>query len=122
MLQDLTSLLEHRTAGEYEKEGFWRTAAQEKERRQSLMQQQQQRLEASWTAALAAATEAKDFGVLCDLLEPQTLNPNLSGEEETDKPVEILPPISWRFDMMPYGADCPDTKTFPTPSHEMVRL
>lgn len=106
---DLTSLLEHRAAGEYEKEGFWRTAVQERERRVQLMSQQKERLESRWLVALAEATEAKDFKVLCNHLEPK----------DGDESVGVLPFISWRFDMMPYGADCPDTKTFPTPSHEL---
>ncbi|CDJ44898.1 hypothetical protein, conserved, partial [Eimeria tenella] len=120
---DLSSLVEHQAARDLEKEGFWRTAAQEKERRLLLLQQQQQRLESSWAAALAAATAAKDFNVLCAHLEPQTLNPKPSTEQEgpdaNPKPLEPLPPSSWRFELMPYGADAPEAHTFPTPSHEM---
>ncbi|KAL8452493.1 hypothetical protein Emed_001350 [Eimeria media] len=123
---DLTSLLEHRAADAYEHEGFWRTAAQEKEARESLLQQQQQQLQQSWLTALAAATAARDFGVLCEHLEEQQA---ADAEEEAAaaaehhkpqrRPLEILPPLSWRFEMMPYGADCPDAHTFPTPSYEM---
>ncbi|OEH78820.1 hypothetical protein cyc_01428 [Cyclospora cayetanensis] len=93
---DLTSLLEHRAAGELERE---------------------------------AATSAKDFGVLCDRLElaseadsklelAQDSAQKRHGAGVAGKPVECLPPIRWRFEMMPYGADSPDAHAFPTPSHE----
>ncbi|KAL8274004.1 hypothetical protein Esti_002093 [Eimeria stiedai] len=113
---DLTSLLEHKAAAAYEHEGFWRTAAQEKEERELLLQQQQQQLQQSWSTALAAATAARDFEVLCQHLEGA--NPEKEAAEHR-KPLDILPPLSWRFEMMPYGADCPEAHTFPTPSHEM---
>ncbi|KAL8430999.1 hypothetical protein Efla_007419 [Eimeria flavescens] len=118
---DLTSLLEHRAAEEYEREGFWRTAEQERERRQQLVQQQQQQLQRSWLASLAAATEAKDFSVLCDALDSHAAPPAAAeaGEGDSYKPLEIEPPLSWRFELMPYGADCEDAHTFPTPSYEM---
>ncbi|XP_026190088.1 uncharacterized protein LOC34618440 [Cyclospora cayetanensis] len=126
---DLTSLLEHRAAGELEREGFWQTAEQEREGRQQQLQQQQQRLESCWLSAIAAATSAKDFGVLCDRLElaseadsklelAQDSAQKRHGAGVAGKPVECLPPIRWRFEMMPYGADSPDAHAFPTPSHE----
>lgn len=116
---DLTSLLEHKAAEEYEKEGFWATAAQERERREKLFKKHQQRLERSWVNALAAATEAKDFGVLCGCLLPENQINKPLDDKETETTLEILPPISWRFEMLPYGADSPDAHAFPTPSHEM---
>lgn len=116
---DLTSLLEHKAAEDYDKEGFWRTATQETERRQQILKQHQQRLHKSWIEALSTATAAKDFGVLCDSLVPQTLNPKHAEGEEAETGLQILPPITWRFEMMPYGAESPDAHTFPTPSHEM---
>ncbi|CDI79373.1 hypothetical protein, conserved [Eimeria acervulina] len=117
---DLTSLLEHQAAKELEEEGFWLSEEREREHRLLLLQQQEQRLESSWAAAIAAATAAKDFGVLCAHLEPQTLNPKPSeAQDPAASSIQILPSLSWRLNMIPYGDNSSDAHAFPTPSHEL---
>ncbi|CDJ61683.1 hypothetical protein, conserved [Eimeria maxima] len=79
---DLTSLLEYYAARVLDEEGFWSTKEKEREKRLLLLQQQQQRLESCWSAALAAATEAKDFNSLKGPLRAFSLSftsNNLSG-------------------------------------------
>merc|ERR1712224_901184 len=61
-----------------------------------------ERLNALWDNAIADATQARSFDRLCEYLE---VNPGDGNAHDLPRP------ISWRFSMMPYGRDDPDTKT-----------
>merc|ERR1712070_1362300 len=39
--------------------------------------------------------------------------------EKALQPADVPVPITWRFNMMPYGAGSGDTHTFPVPDHEL---
>merc|ERR1711862_1081869 len=80
--------------------GFFQSDAEDIEARQAACNHTTERLNAVWEEALADATQARSFDKLCEYL-------SVSDNEIQDIPK----PISWRFSMMPYGRDDPDTKT-----------
>lgn len=83
--------------------GFFKSDAEETECRQDEYDHTKQRLEHLWGEALASATQTRSFDKLCEHLVV----------DEDNLPIKELPkPFSWRFSMMPYGRDDPDTKTF----------
>merc|ERR1712154_420818 len=62
-----------------------------------------ERLNTLWEEALANSTQMRSFENLCEYISVDPSHP----------PVADVPkPISWRFSMMPYGRDDPDSKTF----------
>merc|ERR1712159_977633 len=74
--------------------------AEDAESRHNAYSHDTDRLNALWDAALADATQLRSFDKLCEHLDL------------AETPIHELPkPISWRFSMMPYGRDDPDTKT-----------
>jgi len=82
--------------------GFFQSDAEEADSRQTEFVHTQERLNALWEEALADATQARSFDKLCQYLEVDT----------DHLPIQEIPkPISWRFSMLPYGRDDPDTKT-----------
>lgn len=84
------------------KQGFFMSDAEDGDSRQEQFNHTTERLNALWEEALADATQARSFDKLCEHLavDPHHL------------PITELPkPISWRFGLMPYGRDDPDTKT-----------
>lgn len=83
--------------------GFFKSDAEEIENRGEEYSQTKERLESLWEEALSNATQTRSFDTLCQ---------HLSVDEENLPIQEIPKPISWRFGMMPYGRDDPDTKTF----------
>mmetsp|Transcript_104114 Transcript_104114/g.293617 ORF Transcript_104114/g.293617 Transcript_104114/m.293617 type:complete len:284 (-) Transcript_104114:139-990(-) len=83
------------------KKGFFKSDAEDAETRQHDYDQTIERLNALWEEALADATQARSFDRLCE---------HLTVDES---PLHGLPkPISWRFSMMPYGREDPDSNTF----------
>jgi len=82
------------------KDGFFMSDAEDAETRQEKYDHDVERLNSLWEFALSDATQARSFDKLCD---------HLAADESTC--AAIPKPISWRFSMMPYGADNPDTKT-----------
>ena len=83
-------------------EGFWDTEEMDRERREKAAVETADRLEKTWESALAEATTARSFQVLCDKL----------AVDEADLPLVELPqPVSWRFGMIPF--DSIDAHTFP---------
>ena len=85
-------------------EGFWDTEEMDMERRQKAATETADRLEALWNSAIAEATNARSFQVLCDKLAV------VGGTE--DLPLQEIPqPVSWRFGMIPF--DSIDAHTFP---------
>eukprot|EP00811_Abedinium_folium_P009219 NODE_18520_length_888_cov_7.320631.p1 GENE.NODE_18520_length_888_cov_7.320631~~NODE_18520_length_888_cov_7.320631.p1 ORF type:complete len:246 (-),score=94.24 NODE_18520_length_888_cov_7.320631:149-793(-) len=83
-------------------QGFFASDAEDAEKRQEDYDTTVARLNALWETAFAEAKAAKSFDKLCEYLVVDEENLPLTG---------IPAPISWRFGMMPYGADNPDTKT-----------
>jgi hypothetical protein len=84
------------------KSGFYMSDAEDAEAKQHAHEHTAERLEHLWENALAEATEARDFENLVAALEV----------DPSHLPVTDLPkPVTWRFGMMPYGRDDPDTKT-----------
>jgi len=83
--------------------GFFKSDAEEAENREEAFDHTKERLEGVWAEALANATQTRSFEKLCEHL----------AVDETNLPITEIPkPLSWRFSMMPYGRDDPDTKTF----------
>jgi len=84
------------------KQGFFASDAEDAEKRQEGFDQTVARLETLWETAFQEALKAKSFEKLCEYLVVDAENP----------PIQDIPvPLSWRFSMMPYGRDNPDTKT-----------
>jgi len=88
-------------------EGFWKSQSEDLNGRAQDFNVDRLRLEALWDGALAEATQAADFGVLCNAL----------GKDLHGSPPSL--PITWRFNMMPYGANSADTQTFPIAEQEV---
>lgn len=82
--------------------GFFMSDAEDGETRQEHYSHTTERLNALWEEALADATQARSFDKLCEHL---TVDPHHLPITEVPKP------ISWRFSLMPYGRDDPDTQT-----------
>lgn len=84
------------------KSGFFMSDAEDHESKHHAYEHTTERLEHLWEVAIAEATEARSFDKLVASLEV----------DENSLPLTDLPkPVSWRFSMMPYGRDDPDTKT-----------
>jgi len=82
--------------------GFFRSESEDVENRSQEYNTTHIRLNALWEEALSDATQKRSFDALCDKLQV----------DEAHAPLQEVPkPISWRFNMMPYGAANPDTKT-----------
>lgn len=84
------------------KKGFFMSDAEEADARKHDYAHTTERLNAIWEDAIADATQARSFSKLCEHLEVDAEHLPLA---------EVPKPISWRFSMMPYGRDDPDTKT-----------
>ena len=109
-LVDLRRCRSLELAQELEKEGFWDSQEEDIDQRISNYLDDKKRLETLWETALLCAstapTASEGFKCLCSYLEKPI--------EKTTLPV----PMTWRFDMIPYGSNNPHTKTFPIPPHE----
>jgi len=86
------------------KSGFFMSDAEDHESKHHNFEHTTERLEHLWQTALAEATESRSFDKLVEALE---VDPSHLPHDVHDLPK----PISWRFSMMPYGRDDPDTKT-----------
>lgn len=84
------------------KSGFFRSESEDVEARVQEYNTTYIRLNGLWEDALADATQKRSFDALCDKLKVDEHHPPLD---------DVPKPISWRFNMMPYGASNPDTKT-----------
>jgi hypothetical protein len=81
-------------------QGFFRSDAEEEEHRQHGFDHDVERLNSLWETAITDATQARSFDKLCEHLEV-----------DHNHIEEIPKPVSWRFSMMPYGRENPDTQT-----------
>jgi len=94
------------------KSGFFASDAEDHESKHHAFEHTTERLEGLWEAAITEATEARSFDKLVAALEV----------DEHHNHVQDLPkPVSWRFNMMPYGRDDPDTKTTGTAAGDKPR-
>ncbi|CAE8606536.1 unnamed protein product [Polarella glacialis] len=83
--------------------GFFMSDAEDADSRQGNYSHDVARLNNTWEEALADATQARSFDKLCEHLAVDSARLPLT---------EIPTPLSWRFSMMPYGRDDPDSQTF----------
>jgi hypothetical protein len=88
-------------------EGFWNSQSEDLNGRAQDFNVDRLRLEALWDDALAEATQSNSFAVLCDAL----------GKDVHASPPSQ--PITWRFNMMPYGQGSGDTQTVPIADTEV---
>lgn len=84
------------------KQGFFQSDMEDAEAKQHAAEHTAEHLNHIWETALAEATEARSFDKLVEALEV---------DENHLIVTDIPKPVSWRFSMMPYGRDDPDTKT-----------
>mmetsp|Transcript_86975 Transcript_86975/g.182028 ORF Transcript_86975/g.182028 Transcript_86975/m.182028 type:complete len:283 (-) Transcript_86975:100-948(-) len=90
--------------------GFFKSDAEEVEGRIENVANTTGRLNSLWDTALDEATKAKSFEKLCEYIEVE------------ESAIPALPkPITWRFSMMPYGRDDPDSQTFGFPDVDSPR-
>jgi len=82
--------------------GFFMSDSEDAEAKHHDYEHTTERLEELWAEALEEATQTRSFDKLVEHL----------AVDEASLPITDIPkPISWRFSMMPYGRDDPDTKT-----------
>ncbi|EKX73158.1 conserved hypothetical protein [Theileria equi strain WA] len=105
---DLTNLLMLGTADDLNEQGFWNSKTEDKNERLKYFEEEQNRLNGIWKTAIEKASSTGSFDDLCSFVIP----------ESHEVPTGVLPQVSWRFNMIPYGKDNDDTLTFDTPSHE----
>merc|ERR1719272_2797899 len=83
--------------------GFFVSESEDVDARMQQYNMKSMELEEVWETTLAEATQTREFGKFVERLRPEMCNPD-----------PVLDPITWRFNMMPYGRDHPDVKTFPS--------
>mmetsp|Transcript_35279 Transcript_35279/g.82339 ORF Transcript_35279/g.82339 Transcript_35279/m.82339 type:complete len:284 (+) Transcript_35279:88-939(+) len=81
--------------------GFFKSDAEEADDRHHSYEHKVEELNHLWETAIADATQVRSFDRLCEYL----------AVDEAHLPDEVPKPISWRFSMVPYGRDDPDTQT-----------
>ena len=93
-------------------EGFWDTEEMDKERREKAATETADRLEKLWQSAIAEATSARSFQVLCD---------KIAVADGEDLPIQNIPePVSWRFGMIPF--DSIDAHAFPDADRKDIAI
>ncbi|KAF4649087.1 hypothetical protein FOZ61_001753, partial [Perkinsus olseni] len=112
-------------ANELADKGFWDTKQQAQAKKEKEYSDTCNRLNDLWDKAISEATEARSFGKLYCLVRGPSYNmallpcEALKVDEEDALPLEGVPnKVQWRFGMIPYGSDNPDTQLFPTPEEE----
>ena len=107
----LDKLHSYAQALKLQKEGFWRSEADDTHERERLATEASARLKRSFSEALADGTAKRSFEVFCSHLAAEQ---PLTEEEE-----QILTSgYTWRFGLMPYGKGTADTRVFPSPASE----
>jgi hypothetical protein len=95
----------HNTTQQLWSSGFFASESEDLDARMQDYNMKSMELEQLWDDSLAEATQNRDFDRLTEKLSPSACSHHIDHE--------ITPPISWRFNMMPYGRSNPDAKTFP---------
>ncbi|EER17089.1 conserved hypothetical protein [Perkinsus marinus ATCC 50983] len=97
-------------ANELADKGFWDTKQQAEAKKEKEYNDTCNRLNGLWDKAISEATEQRSFSKLCEALKV---------DEEEPLPLQGVPDkVQWRFGMIPYGNNNPDTQLFPTPEEE----
>lgn len=105
---DLRNLLQLGVADDLNEHGFWNSAKEDNDERNKYYEKEQNKLNALWEKSFNAALMTEKFEPLCEAVVP--------SEEEVN--TGVLPPVSWRFNMIPYGKDNEDAVVFDTPTHD----
>ena len=107
----LDKLHSYAQALKLEKEGFWRSEAEDVHERERLATETSVRLKSAFADALADATAKRSFDAFIPHLEQQP----------ADSPAEdaiLMSGFTWRFGLMPYGKGSQETRVFPAPASE----
>jgi len=88
-------------------QGFWNSESEDVNARAQDYNVAALKLEALWDDAITAATQDGSFDTLCAYLEKDL------------KPSPPSYPVTWRFNMMPYGAKSGDVHAFPVADSEL---
>eukprot|EP01066_Platyproteum_vivax_P014730 Platyproteum_vivax@DN6587_c0_g1_i1.p1 len=100
--QTVLNTARERVVQKLDRDLFFGTAADHLAEDTALLEYSQAQLSQLWEESLEAATLSRSFDVLAEAIEP----------EDAEVP-DILPrKMKWRFDMIPYGPDNPDTAIF----------
>lgn len=84
--------------------GFFNSESEDLEERMQEYNLKSIELQQLWDDASQAAMQTRDFNKLCEHLTPEAVE---------GKHLPLREPLSWRFNMMPYGRNSPDVVTFP---------
>lgn len=128
-LVDITSFLELHVADLHNSENFWSTESEMRDGQLQEHGEQKIKLEEIFEEALREATMSRDFSILVKFLHRERFtdspgqnygnsSPELQKSSTQGDPCGIPPTALWSFDVMPYGKDNPDARTFPIPCHE----
>ncbi|ORM42115.1 uncharacterized protein BXIN_0731 [Babesia sp. Xinjiang] len=106
---DLRNLLQLGVADDLNEHGFWNSAKEDKDERIKYFEKEQNRLNKLWENSFKRALFTQKFEDLCKDVIPTADEVNTG----------VLPPVSWRFNMIPYGKDNEDAVVFDTAAHDM---
>ncbi|EUD70050.1 hypothetical protein YYG_04673 [Plasmodium vinckei petteri] len=105
---DVTNMLELGLVDDMKDNNFFDTQSELQNKNINDYSQDHERLNELWEKALRDSTEKNSFNEMCNYLSIK------DGEQIASfKPKHI-----WRYNMIPYGENNPDTQTFPIPSYE----
>ncbi|EDO07627.2 hypothetical protein BBOV_III000600 [Babesia bovis T2Bo] len=105
---DAMNLLQLGVADDLNEHGFWNSAKEDQDERLKYFEKEQTRLRKLWNDSFKRALITKSFQELCKDVIPNPKEVNTG----------VLPPVSWRFNMIPYGKDNEDAIIFDTPSYD----
>jgi len=107
----LEKMQQYKFAKDLEAKGFWNSESEDYAVRKQAHDLQAIRFNTQFDEAMAVASQSQSFDALVE-----ALGADLPAETE-----DVPKPITWRFNMMPYGQKAPgndDAHTFPWPSSE----
>ncbi|GFE52732.1 hypothetical protein BaOVIS_001360 [Babesia ovis] len=106
---DAVNLLQLGVADDLNEHGFWNSAKEDRDERLKYFDKEQNRLNKLWEGSFKRAVLTNSFEELCRDVIP--------GDDEVN--TGVLPQVSWRFNMIPYGKENEDAILFDTPAHDM---
>ena len=99
----------------FRSQGFWNSESEDYAGRKQAHDLQSIRLNDQFEDAMSVATQSQSFDALVEAL----------GEHLPAHTEAVPKPITWRFNMMPYGQKSPDNDdahTFPWPATESKKI
>ncbi|KYO01809.1 hypothetical protein PGSY75_0611300 [Plasmodium gaboni] len=105
---DVTNMLELGVVDDMKENNFFDTQSELQNKNIDDYSQDHERLTNLWEMALKDATQKNSFNQLCKFLTIKDDEPIVS----------FKPKYIWRYNMIPYGENNPDTKTFAIPASE----